>query len=104
MIKNVKESLVELVMGDAILELLEANAPISHEALIKQLTQTLENETRASRREAILAAINEIHESIRLIGRRVKKEPLRHKHEVRPQVGEPLSFPHPSSGMNDKKH
>ena len=32
MYKNVKESLVEIVIGDAILELLEADAPISHEA------------------------------------------------------------------------
>jgi hypothetical protein len=59
MIKDVKESLVELVMGDAILELLEADAPISHGALIAQLARNLEQEQRESRREAILAAIND---------------------------------------------
>jgi hypothetical protein len=46
-------------MGDAILELLEADAPISHGALIAQLARNLEQEQRESRREAILAAIND---------------------------------------------
>ena len=102
--KNVKESLIELVMGDAILELLEAESPISHEALIKQLSQALAFETRESRREAILAAINEIHESTRLIVSQSKKGILRHGREGRPLDVGSLNFHHSASGSGDKKH
>jgi hypothetical protein len=63
MYKNVKESLVEIVIGDAILELLEADAPISHEALLGLLIRHLETETRETRLEALSAAIEEIRSS-----------------------------------------
>ncbi|MGK9174928.1 hypothetical protein KXR87_17180 [Yokenella regensburgei] len=60
MYKNAKESLVEIVIGDAILELLEADAPISHEALLGLLIRHCETETRETRRDALAAAIEEI--------------------------------------------
>lgn len=60
MYKNAKESLIEIVIGDAILELLEADAPISHEALLNLLHRYLEQETRETRREALLSAIADV--------------------------------------------
>lgn len=102
MIKDVKESLVELVMGNAILELLEADAPISHGALIAQLARNLEQEQRESRREAILAAINEIQESIKLIDRTEEKGTRWNQQTVK--NSKMLQMNIASQGVGDKKH
>ncbi|QOV68588.1 hypothetical protein [Citrobacter sp. BDA59-3] len=102
MIKNVKESLVELVMGDAILELLEADAPISHEALIAQLARNLEQEPRESRREAILAAIKEVQESIKLVDHTGDKGTGWNQQTVK--NSKLLKMNSVSPGIGDKKH
>lgn len=73
MFKNVKDSLVEVVIGDAILELLEADVPISHEALLTMLTRHLERETRETRREALLSAMDEVRQSLSLSGEKGKE-------------------------------
>lgn len=72
MFKTVKDSLVEVVIGDAILELLEADASISHAALLTMLTRHLERETRGTRREALLSAIDEVRKSLSLSGNEQK--------------------------------
>ena len=102
MIKNVKESLVELVMGDAILELLEADAPIAHEALIAQLARNLEQEPRESRREAILAAIKEVQESIKLVDHTTDKGTGWNQQTVK--NSKLLKMNSVSPGIGDKKH
>ncbi len=102
MFKNAKESLVEVVIGDAILELLEADAPISHEALLKTLRSHLQRETRESRREAMLAAIEEVRKSVSLSSTKGKSET---------RWGEGWHAEHRSASLNgdppgrsDKKH
>lgn len=104
MCKNVKESLIDLVMGDAIMELLETDSPISHDLLIAQLTRTLALEKRETRREAILTAINEIHKSISLIASKDKKAALWRRHKGEQQESKPQPFNCILPGEHDKKH
>lgn len=104
MFKNAKDSLIEVVIGDAILELLEADAPISHEALIEMLNCHLERETRETRREALLAAIEEVRKSVFLSTSKGKAathwgggEGRHSEHRPQPLNGDP-------PGRSDKKH
>lgn len=84
MLKNFKERLVDVVMGEAILELVEADKPISVASLVTQLKEDLLLEESAARREAIQAAIGEVYQKAHLRKTAEKKVLWHARAEERP--------------------
>lgn len=61
MSKNETDKLVDIVIGEAVLALLESDDEVSFDALIGQLQEYLLDEVDSKRRNAFQTAISDIH-------------------------------------------
>lgn len=100
MSKSDIDKLVDIIMGEAVLKLLESDAAISYDALIDQLRTSMHSETDPQRRQACARTLSDVRAFKANINQQdgTTEQPLFSKDSIL------LRFNGDPPGSNDKKH